>query len=405
VHVVGPAPGPGIDHTDVSSAVDAAAPGDVVLLLPAAYAGHVTVTKELVLIGVADVDGSPPLLAGLFAGGKASGDHVAARGIRLVSALPGGDPGGAALGPAGFDGVTYVEDSVAPAGEAGHDVSAGGADRLILVRCAFTGRNGSGNGQLGGGVPPTPALDAFFTKTALYECRFVGGRGANAFVGPFWSNPAQAGAAGSVFGAGTSTWTFASEVSVEGGTGGAGNVTGGGACLDPGDGGDGALLANPLWTLAGSFVGGPPGAPESGCPKALAGDDLLVEPGGSVTELMATPRRLSVPTPIEPGDTAVLRYEGAPGEDVWLLVGSEPKPLWVPAIEGVLALPLDHRVYTLGTTGPDGVLEMAVTIPAGLLPSPGGAEAIVMFLQALGRPSRGPTALSNPTLLAILDVP
>ena len=60
VHVVGTRDGPGVEFTSVQAAVDTAASGDVLLLLPGDHAGPVTVGKSLVLLGAPAADGSAP---------------------------------------------------------------------------------------------------------------------------------------------------------------------------------------------------------------------------------------------------------------------------------------------------------------------------------------------------------
>ena len=403
VHVVGTRDGPGVEFTSVQAAVDTAASGDVLLLLPGDHAGPVTVGKSLVLLGAPAADGSAPSLQELTIFSPAPATRVTVRGIRLASPMPTSAESHFALDIDASPGVFLFEDCVS-ADEPGQDARVGWSGRAVFVRCAFRGDTGK---HAFGTLPessPSPGLLTVQSTHALYDCRLTGGLGAPAKQAGLTIEHGQDGAYGAILATGMWwDWTLASRVTIEGGPGGAGSVTTTGACLGAGEGGTALYAATTFRPAAVDLVAGSPGVPSEGCSAASAGGDLDLAPNGSVEPLPRVLPRLLAPALLEPGGVANLRYEGAPGETVLLLVAGAPELMWIANAGSALAVAPDFRVLLLGTADASGALELSAPIPAGVLNGSEPGAAIVAYLQAVGI-GRG-FACSNPSVVTILELP
>jgi hypothetical protein len=403
VLTVGTRPGPGVDFTSVQAAVDAAGHGDVLLLLPGDHVGPATVDKGLVLFGVAASDGTAPSLSELTIDTPSASAHVVVRGIRLSSPSPSSDEDRNALRVVGSPGLAWIENSLASAAP-GQDARVEGSGGVLFIRCAFTGDKGLDGGVLGSASDPGPAFFSVFTSQALFECSVVGGPGAAAKQSGFFTTQAQNGGFGAILAPASGKWTLASRVAIVGGMGGDGVLTSAGQCVPPGNGGTSLYVASLLHSDALDLVGGPSGSPEAGCPASGEGDQLEVAGVGTIASLPVELPSLHVPPLLEPGQVVQLHYEGQPGQPVLLLVAAAPGLLWMPGGQGALAVALDHRVTSLGAADSAGVIDLSVPIPADVLAGAGNGAALVLFLQAVSVAPDG-LALSNPTVVAILDVP
>ena len=401
------ASGGGGQFTDLQPALDAAQPGDVVLVKTGTYSAF-HATRDVAV--VADTG------AGVHVSGTGRvsqiglGSHVLLHRLRLYGA-PGPTPddgpglvvrdapGGVRVqgcllqGASGLTGAHLVQPSV-----------------VALVDTAAAGgvafQSGHGLRLEGGSI-------------ALYGSEV---RGAAGLQGPNFTNPP--GCLGGHGGHGVLTtgaaFAFAGASLVDGGDGGAGGNgcspgTPFGVCCYGGNAGNGARLdagSQLLWRLETSTLASPGGLGGTGqcgcglsanctCDDGAPAAALATTTGDLVVDLPGVCPTLEVNTnPIRETATLALRVHTEPGNRVYLAIADEAAFL-PQAGRGVRLLQPErpHPYLILGTAGASGLVEDGWTIPD----LGAGVQAKVAHLQVLVVRTDGSSAWSNALELVVLD--
>lgn len=403
VFVVDPAGLPGGTFATVQAAVDAAGPGDLVLVVPGTYAEFVTIdAKTVALIGDTSSGGSRPAIAGFTVKNVGAAQHAVVRGFTVGGSF--------ALFAAGSlatidncAGSVIVEDvDVAAAGT----VPVAGLPALrvinsaktLLTRCLLAGPAGQAEILAGFGFAPGPGLVCTNSALFLYDTSASGGAGADAqFVSIFGHlSPSQAGAAGAVFVSGT---LFASGSTIAGGAGGDGFLNGV-TCVPSSSGGSGVDVGGALTGLALAAAGGAAGVDPPGCPQTGAAGAALAVTTGSVTTIADVARSYEVTTPIHEGQVATTTVTGVAGENVVLLLSFAPNVSYFNSLKGALIGAFPLTAVVLGVIPPGGVLTFPSTVAVGSLPP--SFDGVELFEQVLVGGAAGTGLVSSPTAVAIV---
>ena len=374
VLVVDDSGGAGVDHTDLVSAIAAAADGDTLLIKAGTYSTF-NPTEFLIngkaIALVAELNevvniASPVRVINLAAH---QGVLLSGLNIAIVDA-------GTALTLSNNAGSVQVEDSVLSSGAtvfpflpAGNGLKADSCASVIVARCAITGSS------IAGGSPGFHGSDLGSSNVCMYDCTTTGGAGgdgASIFQGGHGAR-LHAG-----------SFLFASGTTFVGGQGGDGAdealfVP----CTDGSPGGNGLLLdagAPQASTLECTFTGGPGGAPGAGnpgCSPGATGSGLLVT-SGSHTALTGTAHSFKTSSPVREGGVQTKVYEGVPGEFVFADLSPFQGFLYFPEFRGVLTLGSPLFIFFEGNIPASGKLEKTFVINE-MGP---GVEGVHVYMQA-----------------------
>jgi len=388
-------------------ALAAAADGDTLLLRPGNYfefGQTVQINgRSLVVAG----DGTGPVLLNATQVTLPAGKRVVLRNLTIEAA--GFDPITTGLSVAGGD--VFVEDC-SISGRDGHSAFAnafGGLAvsasnvRLVFQGCTIEGGKGSDSeaavflgAQHGGN-----GIDLFIGATlAVYGGTVTGGQ-AGSFI-PSSFSPGPGGVGGSALRADFGGSVLVAGSTLTGADGGNGDQIPGAFSASAYAGGDALNLSGgTVVTLLDSTLipgaGGLDGAGQSG----FAGDEIEIDSFATVIQQPGSYRANAFGAMAREGGTLQLDLAGDPGDLFALFLGPAPAvPL--PAVK----LGLFHvgapllGPYLQGPLGPSGSLSLSVPAPSvGLGPD----DALLLYQQAFVKPVSGPTLLSNPTTLVIVD--
>lgn len=412
VRLVDPAAGP---YHDIQSAVNASAPGDVVLVKSGAYAAFTVASRDVAVvaeIGTTAVVSGGVRVTGLDAGEtfllggvRASGDPSAlderrhalsAQGcvgsIRVVDCeLTGADgvqcqtpPANGIAAGARFDGCAdvFVATSTLIGG------AAGGHDSVAQP----TGRGG-------------PGFEASASRVVVDGVESRGGNGR-----PGCPDGSSGGHGARVTGG---AQLYVSSSALHGANGG----TAGFAQLSAfgGDGGHGLLVESTCLTIptvraiALDAAGGLKGAGFCNFPGCVASDydgdqGLRVRWNtacGALQAIDEIPTTLAAPLVAREGTTIGLAFTGTHGDRLWLRIARGTDHAWMPAYQGVLLVEAQApaRWRELGEIGQSG--HAAFTLPIAMLPA--GEQARIVHMQVLATRRDGSIRLGSATSLVILD--
>jgi hypothetical protein len=395
VYVVDPAGGG--DFTTVQPAVDAAADGDVLIVLAKPGAGEIDnaveiADKSLVILGILPTTFIQPQIGSLAVVGLSAGKSVIVRGIRMQSSFD----------ATGCEGVVLLEDCAVASGAVAFGTTPTSviqqSSHVVFARCSIDGANGLGSGTTA--ATGGPGLVVEDSTVALYDCLVTGGSGGYAqFFGEFLFNFPTVGGQGLQIWSGT---VFASGSDIQGGQGGAGAQSQSGAtCAAPTKGGSGVRNYGHLIRLDTSITGGLPGTAPPCASPAEQGPDVLLLDDGSVSELPELGRSLEISSPVEADGLCNISVSGQPGDNVVLLQSFAPFGQLHAGLKGVLAGQPPYFTFLLGTLGPGGTLSFPVHIPPG--PLPGGLEAITLIEQVLTGANSGGGLLSSPSVVTLVN--
>lgn len=395
VIVVGPIAAPGVDYTSIQAAVAAAAPGDILLVRPAApgtYSGDLALGGKALTI-VADGALVPELAqyGRLTVNGLAAGATTALRGFHLpgVGFLPAAMDGGTVAFQSS-PGTLLVEDCSIVGSQSG--ISASNSGWLGVSKCTSNATTFFFGEYSIVGV----GLYALATTTTLHASESRGGPGT--FITIFGNPVALAGGSGATAAAST---LVVSRSQLIGGDGGGSTFSQYfGACMySPGGpglyGGNAGTLTHLLATT--TSAGGPGGlfdpctTPPPVADKQANGG-TWTEPGGAAPVLDSSPVTRE-------GQTLAVALDSTPGEFGVLLVATSVQPVFVSAYYG----PLLHPAASL--------------LPLGLVPSSGsatasapiqdlgaGVEGAVLYLQGVSvDPATLAVRLSNVSVSVLAD--
>ncbi|QDU65704.1 hypothetical protein [Engelhardtia mirabilis] len=372
--------GPGADFTDLQPALDAAAEGQVVLILPGSYSQFVVDGKSLSIFAAAP---------GVAVEGRCRvrnvgpGQRVVLDGLKFHSIE------GTALqvddcpGSVWFEGLV-VESIGNPFVAPSVGVQVSDADNLVMVDCAVrstVGEQITTNGSNAG-------LQVLYSNVYLFDCVATAGLQNFGYDG---DPGVEAG----------SSFVFASGCRMVGGRGSDGKVFGGAACADGSDGGPGLRSINAFQgpgsevLLLGSVsIGGEPGRPSSpACSPGAQGPSLEEFPGSSIQDLglQLPPRRLELSGPISSGQSLHGTLSGSPAELGWIVASIETSAVFVPALHGVLATTSSGLAIQLGPLSPAGELDFQFQVTL-----PGGTPSATVFAQGLLLSAADGLVLSGP---------
>ena len=379
--------------TQIQDAVNAANDGDLVLVKPSqsSYAGFLVQAKSLAI--VADL-GFPAVNV---LGTVTVSDLSAAQTVSLIGLhVTGGPVAGANvhfglyssnnLGSVRCQGCAFGADSPTTYPVNGYDgVRIEDSSDVSLTACTVWGGVSAAD-------PWTPFLDTVggagvdcqSSTLTLCDSAIHGGAGGDSFL-------FQSGDGGPGLASANST-IFTSNSTLEGGAGGDGWATG----PVPGDGGAGVFIdassTSTVRVLKCNLAGG-----QNGDSSGQTGPAYV----GVVDFLTGAARTLSVAVnPLRELHLVSLSFHGAPGEQVFLLVGEQTAVQWDPLrLANFLIAPPQYRTLFLGTTNAAG--NLAVFRPFGDLG--GTTQSRTYYLQPLFSGAGGAQQLGTPVCLAVLD--
>jgi hypothetical protein len=376
------------------AAIDAAVPGDIVLLLQS-FEANVVIDKGIALVGSGQTLLHPASALDqptIRVTGVPAGQAVLISG---VSVFVFGDGAPAAVEVSGCDAPVWIQDvfvdSYGATGFAAHD-----ARSLVLANSAFQTNLVA---ALPDGTPKTApgALLTGTTSAFVHGGHVLGSHGV--LQGPGFPVPTAApdGGAGLI--------AVDAQVKVTGTTiaGGSGNSVFIGGCNLGGDGGaglvtlDGPAAGLPAVLLRGAAVtGGGGGFSSGGCsPQGQPGAAFDVLPG-SVTTQAVLPRHFALPGHVQAGLPITLAFDGAPG-DVALLFGAASA---APAL-AVGALDLHLSAGTLFPVGVFALAGFSLDVPASVPALPPGLQGVIVPLQAVFVDAQGGKHGAAPRALVI----
>ncbi len=380
LHVVDDLAGPGVDFTDVQSAVDAASDGDTILVRDGTYPGFTVTAKALAVVG--DAGASVRFTSLITVQNLGGNDDVVLRGFRI-------EPDGLLSGLLDVrtsTGSLWVEDIDA---EAGAMFQAGS---VAWVRCDLAT------------TKPATGLRSFQSDAFIEECTVVAGPGNDGFIDDKLGVPFPGGIGGVGLRADGGDELFVTGSSLTGGGGGHGlEPSPPDPCTNGGNGGHGLGIfaaSSLVRTQDSVFTGGLGGAGGAGCADGTDGAEVFVAAGPGPVSIAGTTRSLSGNSPVREGQTLTLSLTGAPDDVAFLLYSVGQEHAFVPGFNGALLLASPFTVVPSSLPlGPAGALDLPVTVPE----LGAGIEALTIHLAALHFPTGGGKIMGSSTAVTLLD--
>lgn len=397
VWVVDDGGGAGVDFTQVSDAVQAAASGDTILVEAGVYLPNFTIGGKSIVI-IAET-------GALISCGAITVQNVPAGGAVVLRGL-----GSPSLRILDSTGTVWVEGHTVWGGIPACEVK--NCAKAVFVRCSF-------NGGLGGeGMLVTDS------NAHLYETFAVGGNGyfdgvsLPSFVFPgvglrcvrgllFTGGGSIRGGVGAS-GGGSPTTCSGCSGGFPGATGlvyqGPGSYYRRQTVIHGGDGGPGGFN----WTPTPIFppcIFPPPLCPPctatSSCPSGGAGADYVLDMSVAYTLFPGSVRSFSVNSPVREGQNVTLHYAGVTGDAVFLLFNGSPDPFFLWGAAGTLLPSLSGiAVIFQGILGPSQQLDVTFPAPAQADPT---LQALHLFAQANFVPSDVTFNASSGSAFVLLD--
>ncbi len=370
VQVVDDDGGPGVDFTVLQDAVDAAAPGDVILVRDGSYLE--IFTKKPVVIVVEH--GSTAVAVGNN-GIDTVDAPFAVRGLDFFSQKAFGEVIEMELDQPAFFEDCSVTGAVTGAGFPPNSaVRILGSSQLTLSHCAIAAGDG-----------PTIGLRVEGPSLHAYETFVAGGNGNSA----------------SAVDGGDGLFVTGGEIYASGSdfVGGEGDTPFLFGC-DAGDGGDGLefLAGAGVRLLDSAGFGGAGGVAQPGCVDGVPGADLIVPPG-QLQILPGSSRALIVTATVVEGSTLQESFQGQPGDLAFLAfstgIGTLP---YLPLIQAPPFPTPPVTIFFRGTVPASGELVFNMPIrPIGLVD-----RALPLFAQGLFVDTLGQIQASAPSMTVIL---
>lgn len=391
----------GADFTTIQQAIDAAPPGEIVLVRTGNYGGFIVDGKGVAV--VADDVTLVRVLGGIIVRNVPAGEEVVLRSLQVSFILDGGLVANANAGS-----LRVIDCSFAPDPMFGSQVNQSArfidcAD-VVLARCTF--RPGSSS-QLGG----TLGLDVRGGKITLTSCDVEGGRGRDGIPFAQSGQPNTAGEPGKAALRLQSVEAFVSGTRLVGGAGGAGLAgTCGSATVPPTAGGDGgpavlALNGVALRTLDASITGGIGGAGGVGsggsCGTQHPGSAgaQVDPPSQAVTQIAGSARSIVVSGPRRENTVVQIDVTGEAGDHVYLVTSRNRAQGFDPFWNGTLLLDAPLRrafVGTLAVPGTSSTMFFVSELGAGV-------EGVVRPFQAAIVDALGAVRFTGTDELVLLD--
>jgi len=365
--------------TQIEAAVNAANDGDLVLVHGGTYTSFTVQSKSLTV--VADTAAIVNLQGGVRVLDLAAGQTVCLIGLHAFDdpdpfpPFPWGLRAESNLGRVRCEHCEFVG-----SWDGNDGVSIESCADVSFVACQLRGSAGVSVGGAG--------ARAIGSTLTFFDCSVRGGDGTVSD-----SNSIPSGGGGQGLHAENCT-IFSSNAGFLGGAGGFGYVSQLFAPA-PGAGGAGVELVpgcqmRLLDTALDGGEFGDPDYPDADAPNTI---------GGTFTQLSGTKRTMTVPNPVRELTPLSFSFHGAPGENVYLLVGLEPGLQWDPAHEANFLLASPFRRLPVGTTNGSG--DLGVSLPLSDLGA--GVQFDMFYLQPVFVGPGGAQQLGTPITLAALD--
>jgi len=384
------------DFLTLQEAVDAAAPGDIVLVF-SGFHPNVTVDRGLTLVSMGGavigkaLEGPGTEQPALSITGVPAAEHVVLSGFTV---FVGGAGAGSAIEVSNSAGAVWVQDCFVDS----YGSPALTAEAAATIAISNTSLQTNLIPALPDGTPQPKAGAQIGDATRLYgyDADVAGSHGT--FVGPGLpvANAPADGGPGLVVADSLARWAGGT---IRGGNGNSLFVDG---CLLGGDGGAGVVTLDgpgggaPDVALAGTTVMGGPGSFVSGCaPPTVAGPAFDVVPGSLVTK-PGPARLLMLPGQVAAGGALPIGFSGAAGDTAFLLVATAAAPGFA-----VGALDLHLQLDTLLTLIPFALPGGSLTVNTAAPPLPPVVDGLTVALQAVFIDGQGAKRASNPRALVI----
>jgi hypothetical protein len=394
VIVVAPAPGPGVDFTEVSAAVAAARDGDVLLVAAGFYGPTVVDGKGITILGPASNDANIRSLE-LRNVPRASSVRLANLGLRSWHPSGGGPNPQTkhALRIADCSG-SVIAQQVKVEHDSGFLVEAAHVSDSAAVafsRCTIRGRHGvNGNEDELPASPGGDALRVTDSHVLIFDTEVRGGSGGHGD-----GVPAKDGGVALIQSGGVVEGIGSQFIGGNGGSGFVGDLISG---FFPANGSGAyavklsryAVLRHQRATFRkgktyGSFA---------------AFDPIVSDETASHPELPGTPTLLSGAARMKEHTVVEFTVAAEPGSPVIAFLGAGHAIVTESTILGLLFVGPPAAAFALGTTDAGGVLRLSVVVPF----LPAGVSDVPLTLQALlPATATAPEAFTNPLALAWLD--
>ncbi len=386
--------GLGGDFSTIQAGIDAAAPGDVLRVLPGQYASFTVSAKGITILGA---EGATFVDANAATGGSVTlieqvpnGQQVLLRDLSFVGqkgVLLSGNPGQIYLEQCSIE---LDSDVLTPGGSHCADVALTVADctSLAMVDCKV----------LGAPAPtPLPQQDpecsaggsALISNSSafLWNSEFRSAKGKS---GPFSAEPGKNGL--SV----VASTVVAQNSRFEGGAGGNQNLQSPLFGTYGKDGGNGIDLTNSALTDYGSeFVPGTAGATIGIFPSP--GEALAVLSNSTASLVPREATQFDISSWVSAGQSIALDFEGPANSQTFLLFWFESKPLNAPQALGISAVGGAPLFVPFGSLSGSG--SQLASIPAPALPV--GLTPLRVFVQGLCILPAGTALAGDPSVVHI----
>jgi len=384
------------DFTNLQSAIDSVADGDILLVKAGTYAGMKIVGKSLTIqaeagasVNVVDNSATPLATCGQLQTSICAlgpSQSVRLRGLSISA-------NGRGLLLDSNAGLVWIEECSITCGDhvlgvwnscdgTGAGLEARDCADVVLVRSSFTGADGEACHLFNPGCdtcfdygPEAGAgLLADSSEVHAFACAFSGGRGKGRF-GSECEYQSQKGGYG-VRGLGTpAPFLFLSDCALQGGNG-LGCVLDESCGFQNNDGGDGLFWLGTAAVLDCSFQAGTPSTCGDG---GTAGVPIVSHPSSTVRELPGSALRMRATSPVRENGSVDLVFEGPAFAPIWLLASTEPAATYGFYPRGSLLVGGAVVVELLGALDASGTLQHTVSLG----PLPPGLDGRVFFLQGL----------------------
>ena len=396
VLVIDAASGPGSQYTVLQFAIEAAQPGDTLLLRSGSYWAFSLVGKGLSL--VAEEGASVTVVGPSKVRSVPAGETVLVRGLDFKTdttlfVLQG------ALGLEGCDGAVWLEDCsviardvLQPLPGRMSALSVKACRQVVLLRSTVEGYGflstfaGTGVGLTG------------------MSCEFSDVTVQGSSVGAFFAIPEGVDEDGHAGLAMLGGQVHAAGSTFQGGSG-ANSLLIGFGCTKPTSGGDAVSVAGTgvFLGLDNTYLPGAAGliacTPLPPGPLPTPGANVGVGSLAQHVALSGLARDFEAASPVRELAQFVLAFDVQPFEDVFLLVGSQPLGLFVQPLGGSLLVWGTLQILPLGKADGSGTLDLVLPMP----PLPPGVLAQDFYLQAAVLNAAGVGLLGGGSAVTVLD--
>lgn len=378
------------DFATIQAAVDAAAPGDLVLVRAGTYANFTLAGKGPSIVGDEGADvivlGASGANASVVSGVPA-GQRALLRGLTF---LPPNQIAENTLRITNCAGAVWIENvSVVAVPAVPFIYSLNESDaveitdsaQVLLVDVTIVGGTGAAPGAgLEGGQN---GLSIAGSEVHLLRCEVHGGA------------TVVQGGSGRIGTRVEQSFVSLRDTVSRGGVGGIGFVLG----APPGTGGPGMTISagSEVWSIGSQLLGGPGGSDVFGGASGPSGPPYT-NAGGALVERAATNVGFDTMALVRDDEDAQFHVETEPASPLFLAVSFATTPLFVSAFPGLVAVGLDPILVPIGTTSGLGSLDFEIGIPS-LPPGFSTWDVTLQIAAVVG----SVVEISNPSIATVVD--